>query len=583
MAAFGRNHHVGQMRWTFARTDPNVLKLLETEAALSPLLARSLASRGFTAPGAARSFLDARLGEHVGDPFALKDMDRAADRLAEALSRSESIAIFGDYDVDGITATVLLLRLLQWLKVEPHYYIPHRIDEGYGLNREAIDVLAKRGTRLLVTVDNGISSVEEVDYASSLGLDCIITDHHQLGPALPRAQAVVDPNRTDCTYGFRDLSGVGVAFKLAHAVLRRLDVDEREAKPFLTSLLDIVALGTIADVVPLVGENRALARAGLAQLEQTRNPGLAALLQLVCSNQRPLQAEAVTFGMAPRLNAAGRTEHASLAVDLLTTNDPERAMELAHQLDELNNRRRAMEQEISDQALRFIPQQCDVEDDRVYVVLGRDWHLGVVGIVASKLSDRFGRTVVVLSDRDGVARGSARSVGGFDIHAGLSECAELLLAYGGHPQAAGLTLPVDQVDPLRKRINAVAAEWLGDEEYIEELAIDAACEPDELSLDAVEDLSAIEPCGHGNPRPVFALLGTEIIMEPRIVGTNHLKLAVAGGAQDFSVIGFRMAGALEALRRIDGPIDIAFRPTISDWGGTLRVELQLCDFRPSSR
>lgn len=575
-----RRRNGTERRWRIGQAAPAALRGLEGEGGFSPLLARVLLNRGLASLPDARRFLDARLADFLSDPFGLKDMDRAADRLADAVRSGEPLAIFGDYDVDGITATVLLLRLLRWLGADPHYYIPHRVDEGYGLSCEAIDSLAAKGVRLLVTVDNGITSFAEIAHATSLGLDCVVTDHHRLGDHLPSAWAVVNPNRPDCTYVCEHLSGVGVAFKLAHALLRRLGVEEGEAKAFLSSMLDLVALGTVADVVPLVGENRALVRAGLARLERTENPGLAALLELCDRGERPLQTETVTFYVAPRLNAAGRTEHASLAVELLTTSDPEHALELAHQLDELNDRRRVIERRIFDEGLLLVQQQCDLSNDLVYVVLGSQWHLGVVGIVASKMSDHFGRPVVVLSEFNGLARGSARSTPSFDVFAALTECSDILESFGGHRQAAGLSLAAERVASLRERLNVIAAHAMG-EEAVEELAVDAVCLAEDLSVDAVSDLEMLEPCGYGNPKPIFALAGATVIREPRIVGTNHLKFAIAAGHENFDVIGFGMADTMHDLRQMDGPLDIAFWPTISTWGGTPRVELQLCDFRRS--
>lgn len=581
MARNTNQHQRRPERWVTVPSNRELVQRLEHEHALPPLLARVLGSRGFENTDDARRFLDARLTDHLGDPFELKDMDRAADRVAAAVKSGEKTAIFGDFDVDGITSTVLLIRLLRWLGVEPIYYIPHRINEGYGMSSGAVDFLSEQGTQLLITVDNGISSIEEVEHAASLGIECVITDHHQVGETLPRALAVVNPNRSDCTYGFRNLSGVGVTFKLAHAVLRSLDVEAPKAKAFLKSCLDIVALGTVADIVPLVGENRALVRAGLQNLERTTNPGLAAMLSLDANSSRPFQAEVITYFLAPRLNAAGRTEHASLAVELLTTDDPERAIELAHLLDELNARRRAVERDIVDEAMGLLDEQCDMVSDVFYIIVGQDWHLGVLGIVASKLSRRFARPVAVLSEVNGVVRGSARSVPGFDIHKALTQCEDLLIAYGGHPEAAGLTLDPDRVDELRERLLAEAEKEMGDSEPVYELRIDAVCEADELSLDAVEDLQSLEPCGCGNPKPVFALMGIDLSSDPRIVGSNHLKFSVAGGAQDFEVIGFGMGELLGELRQCSGPIDLAFQPRISTWRGAKQVELQLEGFRPS--
>jgi len=577
----GNNESFSGAIWSIARPDPSAVRKLESEAALSPLLALALAARGISSPSGAREFLNASLAANLGDPFGLKDMKEAADRLVSAIERGERIAVFGDYDVDGITATVVALRLLRNLGADAFYYIPHRVDEGYGMSREAIDQIAAEGARLILTVDNGISSIEEVEYARSLGVDCIVTDHHQPADRLPRACAVVNPSRGDCTYGFPHLSGVGVAFKLAHAVLRRIGARPSDAKAFLKSLLDLVALGTVADVVPLVGENRALVRAGLARLERTENPGLEALMSLCNLNRHPLATEAITFHLAPRLNAAGRTDHASIAVELLTTSDPDRAFDLAHRLDELNNHRRALERRIFDQALRLIPVQCDLESDPVLVVAGDGWHLGVVGIVASRLSNHFSRPVIVLSQTDGLARGSARSTDALDIYEALNRCSALLETFGGHPQAAGLSLAAERVDDLRECINTVAGELIADEEQADAVAVDGACEPDDLTVEAVEDLAALEPCGIGNPSPLFALLGAEIIREPRTVGLNHLKLAVAAGHQDFDVIGFGMAGALEKMKRIAGQVDLLFRPAVSNWSGSPRVELHLHDFRPS--
>jgi len=581
MPGHTRARRTGRSQWNIARPDPQALLRLEREGGFSPLLARALASRGLISLPDARLFLDARLADHLGDPFSMKDMEPAAERVAEAVRRGEPLAIFGDYDVDGITATVLLIRLFRWLKLEPAYYIPHRIDEGYGMSCDAVGQLAAKGVTLLITVDNGISSCEEIEFARSLGLDCVVTDHHQPGAELPRACAVVDPSRADCAYGFCHLSGVGVAFKLAHAVLRRLAVEERAAKEFLKSLLDIVALGTVADIVPLVGENRALVRAGLARLDRTDNPGLAALLALANRNGQPLQAESITYFLAPRLNAAGRTEHASLAVELLTTNERRRAAELARQLDELNTRRRVVEQGIFEEALRLVAEQCRMETDPVYIVVGQRWHLGVVGIVASKLSDRFHRPVIILSETDGLVRGSARSIAGLDIHTVLGRCADILTTFGGHREAAGLTLPADRLPALRERLNAAADELFQDEDACDELPVDGVCRPDDLSVDAVDDLLGLEPCGYGNPKAVFALLAADVTREPRLVGHNHLKLSVAAGASDFDVIGFGMGAALPELRAIQGPIDLAFQPVLSQWSGSMQVELQLQDFRPA--
>ncbi len=570
--------------WRFRKVDETQAEALARELGWSALATRILATRGLADEKAIHDFLNPALGM-LHDPFLMQGMEPAVERIARALRDREPIAVYGDYDVDGLTATALLIRFFRFIGVEVTSYIPHRLDEGYGMSCEGVDSLHARGVRLIVTVDNGISCVEQVAHAASLGIDVVITDHHQPGETLPEAVALVNPNRPECPYPFKELSGCGVAFKLAHALLRHLGRSPEEAKPFLASLLDLVALGTIADVMNLQGENRVLSHFGLRELERTRKAGLKALTQLLNLNGKPFTTETVGYLIGPRLNAAGRTGNAGDALDLLLVEDETRAWELARYLDELNQERRALENEVLTEALERVASDASLLDGTVLVVAGEGWHQGVVGIVASRLVDRFGHPSIVLSIEGEVARGSARSVNGFDIHTALGTCADLFIEYGGHTLAAGVTLLADRLDIFRERLNREAAGMTNPAQMAPMLEIDCAAAPEDLSSAFLTEIERLRPFGNGNPQPCVALLGCEVIQRPLFIGGRHLKLFLArrnGTTEPLTAMWFNCPYGpeeVEAFLAASGRLDLAGFARLNTWNGVQSVEFTVRDLR----
>ncbi len=564
--------------WEYRPQNAEVAAELSGQLHLSPLLAHVLAGRGLKNPDEVNTFLNPRLAS-LEEPSLLKDMDKATLRLKKALTHNEKICVYGDYDVDGITSTVLLLRFFHWLGKDADFYIPRRISEGYGLNRTAIEGIAQKGTKLLITVDNGISSVDEVAYANSLGMDVIVTDHHQSGAKLPPAVAVVNPNRKDAPYSATPLAGVGVAFKFADAATRVLDTPPDSAKRFLTSMLDLVALGTVADIVPLTGENRTFVKYGLERLQNTDKVGLKTLLQLAGAKDKTLTPDSISYHLAPRLNAAGRADKASLCVDLLLTEDNLRAIELTRQLNRLNNERRKFEADILTACLEFLKLNVAVEKQMVLVIPGEGWHIGVVGIVASRLLERFHRPVIVLAIDKDVARGSGRSIEGFDLYSALSACDEYLLAYGGHKRAAGLTLHARDVPRFTDAINEYAARIPDYQTHTRRLTIDAEVAAEDLSLNSLEALSALQPHGTANPSPIFSMRGVSLLEPPRIVGNNHLKLMLCQNGISLSAIGFSMADCFPELKDPGRSFRLAFKPFINEWRGYRNAELEIKDIK----
>ena len=569
-------------RWEYREEQGGPARAIASALGLNAAVARVLANRGLGADAAA---LDAFMHPSLGglhDPFLMRDMAVATERISHAIHSGEAITIFGDYDVDGITSTALLVRLFQFLGHGVRYYIPHRLNEGYGMQAAALDSIAAAGTRLLITVDNGITALEQVAHARRAGMDVVVTDHHQPGPMLPDASAVVNPNRADCNYPNKALAGVGVAFKLAHALLKREGVPSGEAIAFLRSVLDLTAIGTVADVAALVGENRTLVKHGLESARRTSNVGLRALMDMLDFGPGAVTAEKVGFQMAPRLNAAGRTQHANVCVELLTTNDPARATEIAGKLEEFNRDRRSVESRIFEQSMDFVRETADLEHDRVLVVSGSQWHIGVIGIVASKLLDAFGRPTIILSENEGRAKGSARSVTGFNMHAALEACSRHLITFGGHPGAAGLQIESRCIDAFRQAINLYARDAMEEMDMNSPLLIDTVVEPDEMEIRLAQDAFALEPFGQANPAPVFAAENLSMTEQPRVVGTNHLKLALAApNGRRFAAIGFGLGELAAELSRCGrARIDVAFEPTINDYfGGSERLEMRLRDLK----
>ena len=543
-------------------------------AGYSYLLATVLAARGITTPEAAAEFLE-RDRSLVLSPMLMRDMDKAVARIQRAITQGETIAVFGDYDVDGITSTVLLIDYLRGCGARCLRYIPRRIEDGYGLSKDAIRGLREQGATLMVTVDCGITGNEEVDFAVSLGMDVVITDHHECKEELPAACAVVDPHRSDCPYPFKHLAGVGVALKLVLA----LGGESREDALF-ARYCTLAAIGTVADVMRMEGENRTIVSCGLEALSHTDFVGIHALLKEAGLLGKPISSTQIGFVLAPRINAAGRMGAADLAADLLETSDPARAEELARELCQLNRERQEVEQAICADATEKI-EKLRAEDRSALVLSSEDWHQGVVGIVASRLSEKYACPSFMIHLKDGTGKGSCRSYGGFNLFAALESCSDLLEGFGGHELAAGFTIQEENIDAFRTRMNRYVRTASGGEPPVSSLDVDAAIScPGEISLAEVEQLDLLEPYGAGNPRPVFALLGATVDSLQTVGQGKHLKLRLSKGMSRFDAIFFSMTEELCGVTA-GSRVDAAFYLQANTFRGSTTLQLQLVDIRPS--
>jgi single-stranded-DNA-specific exonuclease len=557
--------------WRFVPVEQELRDYLSSRLGISAVVAQVLINRGIDNEKDARHFLYAGV-ETLGDPYALKDMDKAVERITAAIAKEEKITVYGDYDVDGITACSILYKVLIRLGAKVEYYIPERQSEGYGLNHSALEQICKTGTTLIITVDCGISSLEET--AAMLGkLDIIITDHHQAPEILPPALAIINPKRPGCSYPDKHLAGVGVVFKLCQALM----ATKQEGGSLFQDYLDMVAVGTIADIVPLIGENRLLVKFGLEKLARTDNLGLKYLLEICCPKNIRLDAGKVGFGLAPRLNAAGRVGHAAMAVELLTTDNPEKAKQLAKILDEENSYRQTLEKQIFEAADLEIS-RAGLTNDKVLVVVGDNWHPGVIGIVASRLVDKYYRPTIVISMKDGIGKGSCRSISGFDMYGALASCSDLITKYGGHKQAAGLTIPMEKVSEFRRKI-CERADLLSDDDYKPVLNIDTLVSLEQINTVLLEQLACLAPHGMGNPTPVFACKGLRV-QDLRSVGQDgrHLKLRVRRQQSSGDVIAWGMGELASTLHR-DENIDLAFAPELNEWQGHRNIQLKAFDLR----
>jgi len=567
-------------QWTIRPPCPGAAGLAQA-LGVPPVVAQVLAQRGYETAESARAFLKPDLSQ-LHDPSALAGVTEAAERLVRAAQGGEPIVIYGDYDVDGITASAILWQALRLADANVRVYIPHRLEEGYGLNLEAVETLAAEGARVLVTVDCGISGVAETARARELGVDVIITDHHEPTPdRLPPALVLVDPKLPDSAYPFRELSGAGIALKLAWAIGQRLSRRDRVSdafREFLIAATGLAALGTIADVVPLVGENHVLASFGLRALAASRQNGLTALIQAAGLTDKPLDADHIGFILGPRLNAAGRLGHARDAVELLTTAGPEAALAIAKELDRQNRRRQELEKEILNQAEEQVAQTFSPDKDAAIVLAGAGWHTGVIGIVASRLVEKHWRPTILIGIADGHAQGSGRSIPGFHLFQALVACEKHLATYGGHAMAAGIRLTEDAVPKFREAFLAHAAHALRPDQLAPQLAIDAEVNLADVGLDAVRLLERLGPFGAGNPRPVLALKSVQLAAAPQRIGRQgeHLSVYVtqAGGAR--RTVGWHMGPLADALGRAKS-CGIAFTCRVSDYTREPEVELHLKD------
>lgn len=582
-------------RWTLKGVDEAIAGRLSEEMNLHPLLGRLLALRGISGPDEAETFLNAPLAA-LHDPFLMKGMEEAAAHLVREIMQGRPIGVYGDYDTDGISSTALMVLFFTSLGVAAPYFIPHRMREGYGLHLSGLKELQAAGCETVVTVDTGITAVETARVAKAEGIHLIVTDHHGPADQLPEAVAVINPRQAGCEYPFKELSGVGVAFKLAAAVRRRLrDEGFEGALPNLKQHLDLVALGTVADIVPLRDENHILVRGGLEVLSAAlgRNgslpsgrPGKPGLRALVAASD--LKADALTAGhigfvLAPRLNAAGRVGDARLGVDLLTGDDGAEARGRAEKLEEWNRQRRNLEREAHEEALNRLEADGLPGERRSIVLASERWHPGVIGIVASRLVDSFHRPVVLIHLDGDEGKGSCRGVAGIHMVEALGGCSDLLIQFGGHKGAAGLSIRRKDVEPFIERFEAVARETMGDEPMEAELFLDAAVDFAELGLPLLESMEKMAPFGSGNPQPILATAGVEVAGRPEGVGqgAKHLKMRLRQRGEIVDTIGFGLGGLLEDPDFLKGKLDVAYHAGVNRWRGRSSVQIQIKALRPA--
>jgi single-stranded-DNA-specific exonuclease len=571
------------MRWRLLPFDSDRIASLSRSAGISPLTAQLLINRGVDAADLAVAFLEAKLSQ-LNDPESLPGVVDAAERIVGAIKEDRPIIIYGDYDVDGVCGTSILWACLQLAGARRvSYYIPHRVEEGYGVNVEILRRLAAEHVRpLVVTIDCGISAVPEAALARELGLELIVTDHHTLGAELPAADVLVHPRLPGSTYPCGDLCGAGVAFKLAWQVCKSFG-DGKRASPhlrdYLVRALGLVAMATVADVVPLQGENRILVRHGLAGIAASPTVGLRALMKVAgCLDKSRLTAGMVGFGLAPRINAAGRLERAMRAVELLTTEDPEQARIIAEELDFINRRRQEIEREIVAEAQEMIRAEGGLNERGAIVLASSRWHPGVIGIVASRLVEYYHRPTVIVAFGDEGAQGSARSITGFNLYEAIHDCSEGLIGFGGHAAAAGLKLSESHFPEFARRFEERCRSSLSAEHLQKALVIDAEVPLGVLSLPVVNEIERLEPHGMGNPRPLLLASQVRIMGEPRVVGEfkKHLQLRLVQGNTQVKAVGWNMAEKAGELSR-NPSCSIVFHPSVNEWNGRREVQLELKD------
>jgi len=564
-------------RWEFRNIDTAAAAAMANALSLQPVSGAILAARGIAGTDAARQYLAPTLSAML-DPLLLKGMTAATTRLLTAWRTNENVCIYGDYDSDGITGTALLVSFLRATGFSCDYFIPNRFDDGYGLNKDALGRIVALGATLIVSVDCGITAVDEALFCRSRGTDLIIVDHHTPGANIPEACAVLNPLQPGCNYPFKALAGVGVAFNLLVALrsaLRDNGAFLQGSEPDLRQWLDLVAIGTIADVVPLTGQNRIYAHCGLRQLSASPRPGIQALKQ-VAGVIGKVGCGQVGFRLAPRLNAAGRMESAVPGVDLLLSENDDECNGIAADLDAANGERQAIEKRILEEALGMVEAAGDYPGRRSIVLASDTWHQGVVGIVASRLVERYHRpTILIALGEDGMGKGSGRGIAGIHLLDALTTCAPHLERFGGHRYAAGVSLRADQVAGFAAAFEAAATRMLSDDDLVARLEIDVEVSPKDVNRELVMELKQMEPFGAGNPEPVL-LMRNMAVVERRTVGDGHLRLRLAKEGITFAAIAFRMAD-----QETQGPMDVAFFPEINEWNGSSTLQLRIKDMRPA--
>jgi single-stranded-DNA-specific exonuclease len=554
--------------------DEKLIEEIAKELAVPPIMARILLNRQIDSFDKAKTFFRPDL-ENLYDPFLLKDMDKAVDRLHKGLLNGENILIYGDYDVDGVSSAALLyLVLSRMVGSKISYYIPDRMTEGYGLSSNSIQEAADNGTNLIVTVDCGVTAVEEVRLANELGMDTIVCDHHQPAEELPDAVAILDPKLPDSQYPFKELAGVGVAFKLLQGLYHKFELPEAE----LDEYLDLVAIGSCADIVPLVDENRILVRHGMDKINYNPRFGVRALLESSGISNKEITAGLIVFVMAPRINAVGRLGDAKRAVQLFSAPTLQQARTLARELEKENRLRRDIDEVTFKEALNLLHEKLNPIEDKAFVLYKRDWHPGVIGIVASRIVERFYRPTIMITVVDGVGKGSARSISNFNIYQAIKESSQYLSGFGGHKYAAGLTIKEENIPDFIESFKKAAEKQLEGEELIPSLSIDGEIELQEFNPRFIRLLKLLGPFGPMNLRPVFMSRNLKVLGNPSIVGQNHLKLKVEQNGAVLDAIGFNMADHLEKIGG-NGMVDCVYVIEENRWNGKSSLQLRLKDIR----
>ncbi len=559
-------------KWEINRTDEEKVKEIENKYHINNLLAKILVNRGITTEKNIKEFLNPTRKDFY-NPYLMPDMEKAVERILKAIEDKEKVLIYGDYDVDGITSVTVLKSFLEERGLNVDEYIPNRLDEGYGLNKPAVEKIANEKYTLMITVDCGISAIEEVKYANDLGLEIIITDHHEPGERLPEAIAIVDAKRKDSKYSFRNLAGVGVVFKLIQAISEKIALEEKEYLKYL----DIVCIGTISDIVPLVDENRVIVKLGLKLVEQTRNIGLKTILQL--SGYQKIDSTTISFGIAPRINACGRMGHQEEALKLFLSTNKEEVTQLAEKLNEYNRQRQEKERQIFSEALEKIKKKS-INEDRIMVIDGENWHHGVIGIVASKITEMYFKPSILLCFEGDEGKGSGRSIPGFDLHEALTRCDESLEKFGGHSMAIGLSVKKDKLEDLRKKLDDIAKEKQIDK-IVPILKIDAQVELKDINMQIVESLKQLEPFGEENKVPLFVFKNLKIDSIRALSEGKHIKLTLKQGNQNLiNAMGFNL-GELTNDYRIGDKVDVVGSLEINKFNGEESIQILLKDMMKS--
>ncbi len=562
--------------WTFFEENTIRQEALMRELRIHPVIARILVNRSIDNPDDAKRYLSPSLSD-LHNPFLMKDMQKGVERLIRALRNHEKIVIYGDYDADGVTSVAILYKFLTNLKAAVSYRIPDRFTEGYSLNRAAIEEIKASGTSLILTVDCGVSDVEHIDFANSLGLDTIVLDHHEVPDTLPMAHAVINTNRNDCPFPFKELAGVGIVFNFLIALrgeLRKEGFWRDQTYPNLKEYLDLVALGTIGDISPIVGENRIFTKVGLDLINEGKNLGLNALKEVAGSNHQGIDTNLAAFSLIPRINAAGRVASADDALQLLLSTDPHEARRLARRLDEHNRDRQSKERKILEEITGTIESNQLLEQYRCLVFASDNWHPGVIGIVASRIVDTYYRPTILISLKDDIGKGSGRSISEFNLHHGLSLCHPLLLAYGGHQYAAGLSIRKENIDALRQQLNEIALQNISERVLMPKTVIDADCRLADISHDLVNQLKLLEPFGSGNPEPILCSRKVRVDTSS-VVGRNHLSMRLSEDGSIRQSIWFNK-GHLNS-HVTDSHFSVAFTPQFNHWNGYTNLQLKVRD------